>query len=124
MKRPGALRYRASGRGGGLGLFSQRNPDACSRLGRSTGTSFFLSITLFASSLAFAEQASECLPDCLCPTPKLLSSRELPIKIDQSLLQRQSEALRRVSLENVEYSALGPVKEVWGEIGLVIRLRR
>jgi hypothetical protein len=50
----------------------------------------------------------------------LLVAEGLPVKVDQALLQRQFEALRRMSLENVEYSPLGPVKEVWGDTGLVL----
>jgi len=124
-------------------LFFQRNSHACSWRSPSTGTTIFRLRTLAirrlrspradhslknyaawtaAISVAFGAvaRAAECLPDCPCPTPKLLNSQELPVRVDQALLQRQFDALRRMSLENVEYSALGPIKEVWGDTGLVL----
>ena len=67
-----------------------------------------------------AARAAECLPDYACPTPKLLNSHELPVSVGQALLQRQFEALSRMSLENVEYSPLGPIKEVWSDSGLLL----
>lgn len=73
-----------------------------------------------STTSAAAVRAVECLPDCPCPMPILLDSRGLPVKVDQALLQRQFEVLRRMSLENVEYSPLGPITEVWGDTGLVL----
>ncbi len=85
----------------------------------STGT---IRIALIAMSMTFgtAAHALECLPDCPCPIPMLLVAEELPVRVDQAMLQRQFEALRGMKLENVEYSPLGPTTEVWGDTGLVL----
>jgi hypothetical protein len=77
-------------------------------------------IVVISITCVAAARAAECQPDCACPIPKLLISQELPVKVDQTLLQRQFEALSRMSLENVEYSPLGPIKEVWSDNELLL----
>jgi len=97
------------------GIRRPRGPRTYRRPGSCTAWIAAISMTFGASA-----RAAECLPDCPCPTPILLDSRGLPVNVDQALLQRQFEALRQMSLENVQYSPLGPVREVWGETGLVL----
>lgn len=99
---------------------SQQDSQAGSVEFPSTGTIRIALIAVISMAIGAAARAAECLPDCSCPTPRLLKSQDLPVIVDQNLLQRQFEALRRMTLENVEYTSLGSVKEVWGNTGLVL----
>lgn len=74
---------------------------------------------LFAlvSLLVLAAYSSGALPDC---TPTQLSPPESPIAIDPAARQRQSDALRAMSVESVEYSLRGPIKQLRGNTGIVL----
>ena len=74
-----------------------------------------MSITFVATA-----RAAECLPDCPCPTPRLLEAQELPVDVDQVVLRRQFEALSEMSLEDVQYSSLGPIHVVRGDTGRMV----
>lgn len=52
--------------------------------------------------------------------PRLLRSRDLPIEIDQALLQRQYDVLTSMQLTRVEYSPLGPIKSVRGRLNITL----
>jgi hypothetical protein len=67
-----------------------------------------------------AARAAECLPDCLCPTPKLLVTQDLAVRVEQAVLQLQYNLLSAMSLQHVEYSVLGPISWVEGDTGFVL----
>lgn len=53
-------------------------------------------------------------------TPKLLDARALPVAMDGDILQRQYDALARMQLQTIEYSAQGPVQSIDGWTGLAL----
>ena len=74
---------------------------------------------LFAlvSLLVLAAYSSAALPDC---TPTQLDPPVSPIAIDPAARQRQSDALRAMSVESVEYSLRGPIEQLRGNTGIVL----
>lgn len=67
--------------------------------------------------LVLAAYSSAALPDC---TPTQLDPPEPPIAIDAAARQRQSDTLRAMSVESVEYSLRGPIKQLRGNTGIVL----
>ncbi len=51
---------------------------------------------------------------------RLLRAQDLPIEVDPEALQRQYSALQAMRLDSVEYSRLGSVKRISGDIGVVL----
>lgn len=71
----------------------------------------------FVSWFVLAAYSSSALPDC---TPTQLDPPESPISVDPAARQRQSDALRAMSVESVQYSLRGPIEELRGNTGIVL----
>jgi hypothetical protein len=74
-------------------------------------------LSAVVSLLVLAAHSSAALPDC---APTQLNPAESPIAIDPAARQRQSDALRAMSVESVEYSLHGPIKQLRGITGIVL----
>ena len=85
------------------------------------GTARLFVCVTFAVTFSQAS-GRDCNPDCDRPTnvPTLLQAAQLPIEIDQAMLQRQFDALNAMKLDKLEYSRLGPVKSLRGKTGIVL----
>ena len=69
------------------------------------------------SLLVLAAYSSVAVPDC---SPAQLDPSQSPIAVDAAVRQRQSDALRAMSLESIEYSLHGPVEQLRGNTGIVL----
>lgn len=67
--------------------------------------------------LVVMAHTSAASPDC---SPAQLDPPETPIEVDPAARQRQSNALRAMTLESVEYSLRGPVEQLRGNTGVVL----
>jgi hypothetical protein len=67
--------------------------------------------------LALTNYPSAALSDC---SPAQLDPPESLIAVDSAARQRQSDALRAMSLESVEYSLRGPIELLKGNTGIVL----
>jgi hypothetical protein len=65
-----------------------------------------------------ASPATHCTSADFDGKPKLLQASDLEISVESTALQRQYTALLGMSLQGVEYSALGPVESVVGDTGI------
>jgi hypothetical protein len=52
--------------------------------------------------------------------PRLLDSRDLPIEVEQEVLQRQFDVLQAMQLDTLTYSLHGPVSHINGDTGVAL----
>ena len=74
----------------------------------------FMALVLLLFLTAYSSSA---VSDC---SPSYLDPPESPITVDPALRQRQSDELRAMSLESVEYSLRGPIKLLRGNTGILL----